>query len=342
MTIQVATVLPSLLNDGLSESAWSLDEPIGEFEPAYGFGPGQVVRYETARWRVRLRFESLSQVDRHLLARFLAACGRHRSWWMFDPSHNLRGVFPSSELIVPGATFTGTHTITTDSDGVRATRAVASGYVASPALTVTANAFYAWRALLEISACAAGATFVPYGASTASGTNYGTGSASATGGRFALKCSPTGATMYVNVYSGSWAAEANWSTTLPFAVLRRPSVVRAFLVDGGGGAQTQSGTGLYVRGLVLSTAAQLRAGDMVEIVSGAMSQMLRVTEDVDGDGNGKGWMKFEPMLRQPVSDGDLVIPYRPWVRLRMVTSPELLTRPGWYSNCEIEAMETFV
>lgn len=147
--------------------------------------------------------------------------------------------------------------------------------------------------------------------------------------------------MYVNVHSGSWTAEANWGT-LPFAVLRRPSVVRAFLVDGGGGAQTQTGTGLYVKGLALSTAGQLRAGDMVEVVSGDMSQMLRVTEDVDGDGSGKGWMKFEPMLRKAVSNDDLVIPYRPWVRLRMVTAPELLTRPGWYSNCEIEAMETFV
>lgn len=341
MTIQVPTVLPSTLNDGLSESAWSLDEPVGEFEPSFGFGPGQVVRYETARWRVRLRFEHLSQVDRHTLARFLAMCGRHRSFWMFDPSQNLRGGFPSSELIAAGATWSGGHTISTDSDGVRMTRAASSSYVASPALTVVANATYAWRALLEISACTAGSNFAPYAGSTASGTNYGTGSGTTTGGRFALRCSPTGTTMYVNVHSGSWTAEANWGT-LPFAVLRRPSVVRAFLVDGGGGAQTQTGTGLYVKGLALSTAGQLRAGDMVEVVSGDMSQMLRVTEDVDGDGSGKGWMKFEPMLRKAVSNDDLVIPYRPWVRLRMVTAPELLTRPGWYSNCEIEAMETFV
>lgn len=342
MTIQVPTVLPSLLNDGLSESSWSLDEPVGEFEPTYGFGPGQVVRYETARWRVRLRFESLAQTDRHLLARFLAMCGRHRSWWMFDPSHNLRGVFPTSELIAAGATFTGTQTITTDSDGVRLTRAVSNGYAGSPVLSVTANVYYAWRGLLEISACAATPSFAPYAGSTVGGTDYGTGSGTSTGGRFAMKCTPTSTSMYVNMWTGSWAAESNWSTTLPYAILRRPSVVRAFLVDGGGGSQTQSGTGLYVRGLATSLAAQLRAGDMVEIVSGAMSQMLRVTEDVNGDSNGKGWMKFEPMLRQPVSNDDLVIPYRPWVKLRMVTPPELLTRPGWYSNCEIEAVETFV
>lgn len=340
MTIQVPTVLPTLLNDGLSESAWSLDEPVGEFEPAFGYGPGQVVRYETARWRCRLRFDSLSQAERHQLARFLAMCGRHRSFWMFDPSHNLRGGFPSSELIVPGATWTGGHTVTTDSDGIRGTRSASSSYVASPALTVVANATYAWRALLEISACTASPSFTPYGASTASGTNYGTGSASSTGGRFALKCSPTGTTLHVNVQSGSWTAEANWGT-LPFMVIRRPSVVRAFMVDGGGGSQTQTGTGLYVKGLATSANGQLQNGDMVEVVSGTTSQMLRVVEDVNGDGSGKGWMKFEPMLRKAVSDGDLVIPYRPWVRLRMTTAPELLTRPGWYGNCEIEAVETF-
>lgn len=342
MTIQVPTALP--LNDGIAESEWSLEEPLGEFEPTYAFGPGQVVRYATARWVARLRFENLAQSDRHLLAAFAAHVGRHRSFWMYDPSHNMRGSFPSTELITPSMSWAVTtdRAATADTDAVRMTRtgATTTGTLSSAALTVVTNAYYAWRGIVNLGAGSAH-SITPQAGSTATASNYGAGSAGTTGGRFAIRALPSaGSTMYVNL-ADSITLAANW-TQLGYYLLRRPSVVRALIVDGGSGSQTQTGSSLYVKGLSTSTAGVLRSGDMVEIVSATFSQMVRLTEDVNSDSSGQGFMHFEPMLRKAVSNLDLVIPLKPMVRMRLVTDPALLTRSGWFSNIEIECRESFV
>lgn len=341
MTIEVTTALPFC--EGIADSEWTLSEPVGAFEPDADFGPGQVVRYTTARWLARLRFEGLSPADRHQLGRFAAAVGRHRSFWMYDPSHSSRGSFAPSELLVAANMTAGTdRVVTQDTDAVRVTKtgATAVSYAASAAMSVTANAYYAWRGIVEYGLNASNAV-TPNAGSTPGGTNYGAGAASSTGGRFALRAAPTGATMYVNVYD-NLAESANW-TQQGFWLLRRPTVARALVVDGGSGALTQSGTSLYVKGFDASAVAGvLRLGDMVEVVSGTHSQMVRLLEDANADASGKSWIRFEPYLRKPMSNLDLVIPYRPWVRMRLTTDPALLTRPGWYGSIELECRESFV
>lgn len=342
MTIEVAAALP--LPEAIAENEWTLEEPIGEFEPSAAFGPGQVVRYATARWVARLRYEGLSDADRHLLAAFAASVGRHRSFWMYDPSHNRLGSFASSELLPASTSWSVTtdRAATADSDAIRMTRtgATASGTLYSPALTVTANAFYAWRCVLQRGTGDTHLLSLNAG-STGTGSNYGAGTVYSEGGRFVLRCAPTGATMYVSV-ADSMTLAANW-TQLAYYLMRRQSAARAVVVDGGSGALTQTGTSLYVKGFDASaTAGVLKAGDMVEIVSGGGSQMLRLIEDANADSSGKSWIKFEPYLRAAASDLDLVIPHRPWVKMRLVTDPALITRPGWYGSIEIECRESFV
>lgn len=341
MTVLNPTVLP--LNDHIAESEWSLYEPVGKFVPQFAPAPTDIVRYSTARWRVRLKFESLSQADRHLLNRFVAAAGTVRSFWMWEPSLNIRGSFATSELLTApdtGSFWTGGtgRSIVTDSGGVRVTRTStdSSTVGTTSALTVVSGAKYALRALWEPGAGATHSLGMTCG-STRTGTGYGSLAASAVAGRRVLVCSPSAASMYVG-FTDTVTTSANWAEQ-GFYLLRGASVVRAFQIDGGSGALTQVGSRAYVKNLTTGGTALMKAGDMVEIVSAGFAQMVRLTEDISSDSTGKTVMCFEPQLRSTVSADDLVIPYRPMVKMQLMVEPKIPTRSGWYSTVELECEE---
>lgn len=344
MTVEVATILP--LFDGFDSSQWTLTEPVSSFNPTFGYGASQIVRNSTARWMAKLNYGNMAGDQRQWLARFIAYVGTHRPFWVRDPSHTLRGSFPSTELLTnpyAAATWTaGTNrTVAADNEGVRLTRTgatQASTLALTSAVAVTTSVSYAFRVVWEKGAGNVLQIGMAAG-STATGSTYGSLAASATGGRRTLRCVPTASPMYVS-FTDDVTLASNWNQQA-WTLLRAMSVVRAFLVDGGITPTTQTGNRIYVKGLPTSTADNLDAGDMVEIVSAGFSQMVRVAEAVASDSSGLGYMVFEPMLRGAVSDNDLIIPYRPMVLMRLSEDPSIDTRPGHYSDVELSLEEHF-
>lgn len=345
MTVLVPTVLP--LNNLINESEWFVIDASRRFQSEYGFRSYNVMRYGTDRLGCRLRFKDLSLDNRHLMRRFCAAVGTWRAFWLWEPSHNFRGSFPSSELIAApeiAGTWTGGtgRTVTTDSDGVRGTRTdatVTSGLRTASAVTVVANATYALRSIAEPGGGGTMLAGLSCG-STAFGTDYGTVARAAPLGRKTLRCSPTTTSCYPALLDSITLA-ANW-TQQGSMVWRDTSFVRACMVDGGSGSLTQTGGVVYLKGLTNSTAGLLKAGDVVEVVSAGFSQMVILTEDVNSDSGGLGVMRFEPELRSAVSANDLVIPVKPMTLMALTAVPRISTRPGWYSDVELEMEEVFL
>lgn len=342
--IPVESVLP--LVEGFAESEWTLSEAVGAFNPSFGWRPAQVVRYANAGWLGTLRYKDLSQEHRHLLAKFVAEVGTHRPFWVSDPSHNKRGSLASSELLdgweLGSFWNVGTgRSAEAVSGGIRINRTTATdaSTVGLQNNFATVNgAVYAFRAVFQFGAGATHGIILTAG-STRTGTGYGLGSVNAVGGRLVLKCLPTATTMFVG-NQDTVTVSANW-TQQGFYVIKDPSVVRAFTVDGGSGALSQTGSKLYVNNLPTGTSGLLHAGDMIEIISGGFNQMLRLTEDLNADSSGKGFIMFEPGVRAAVVNGDLIVPCRPQVKMRLTADPGIITRPGWYSDVVLECVEHF-
>jgi len=345
VTIYTGALLP--FDPSPAQSKWSLIEQVGMFTPLWGAQLTQRVRYGVQRWRCELVYESLSAEQRHNLAAFVAYVGKFRPFVVHDTSHNLRGSFPSSELLTAGrtpATWSGSsRAFTTTPDGIRVTRnggSLGSTISTASGLTVVANAVYALRASWEAVRLATN-TFNLIAGPTAGTSSYGASSASAVAGRHIAACLPTGATLYPGWIDNA-TEESNWAGALQYDV-RDPSLVRAFRVDGGT-SPTDQGPGvssLYVKDLVVSSDGQLLAGDMVEVVTGTRTQMVRLTHNLDGDSAGKGRMLFEPPLRWAASTSALVIPRAPRVRMILSGEPEIDTRPGWFSDVTLVAEEVF-
>ena len=199
MTTEVATVLPQF--DGFASSQWSLVEQARSFLPSFGYGASQIVRTNTGRWHARLQYVSMAGDQRQWLARFIAYVGTHRPFWVRDPSHTLRGSFPTGELLTnpyAAATWTpGTNrSVTADNEGVKLTRTgatQASTLALASSLTVTANANYAFRAVVEKGAGNVLQAGMAAG-STGTGNTYGSLANNANAGRKTLRCVPTAKT----------------------------------------------------------------------------------------------------------------------------------------------------
>lgn len=101
---------------------------------------------------------------------------------------------------------------------------------------------------------------------------------------------------------------------------------------------SQSGTGLYLKGLPPSTNGLLEAGDRVEI----NGQMVIVTAALDSDGAGLGYLQCFPPLRTPSASDTPVIFNAP--TMRGVLVPEEVswqTQPGGFSDFSLQFEEAF-
>lgn len=76
----------------------------------------------------------------------------------------------------------------------------------------------------------------------------------------------------------------------------------------------QSGYGIHVKGLPVSTAGLLLAGDWVEIITSQGSELKMLTADLDSDAAGLGFLQFAPALRGTVADNAPIIVHRPMGR----------------------------
>jgi len=102
------------------------------------------------------------------------------------------------------------------------------------------------------------------------------------------------------------------------------------------GGVPPSGTTCWLKGLPYSQNGLLIAGDMFEI----NGELKRATQDLNSDGCGIGFAQFEPALRSAsITDGAPVVFGAPMGRFMMSSTPSVETRPGGFSDFDIELVE---
>jgi hypothetical protein len=102
----------------------------------------------------------------------------------------------------------------------------------------------------------------------------------------------------------------------------------------------QTGNGLYIRGLPVSTNGLLLFGDWVELVHPLGSSLHMVTAPLDSDGAGMGFLSIAPNIRQSPIDGAAVVIHKPMGRFACVSdSPEWLNDPGVFTTASLEFEE---
>lgn len=102
---------------------------------------------------------------------------------------------------------------------------------------------------------------------------------------------------------------------------------------------TQTGSGLYLKGLPVSTQNIRAAGDMVEIILPTGSQLVRLTAALDSDAAGLGYLQFENPVRVSPADNAAVIFNQPMMRGILTEGPSWPTRPGLFSDFDIDLIE---
>jgi hypothetical protein len=70
---------------------------------------------------------------------------------------------------------------------------------------------------------------------------------------------------------------------------------------------SQTGDSLDIDGLPLSETGYLKAGDYIQLGSGATAQLHKVLEDVDTNGSGEATLNIYPALRSSPTDGSTVV-----------------------------------
>lgn len=102
---------------------------------------------------------------------------------------------------------------------------------------------------------------------------------------------------------------------------------------------TQTGSGLYLKGLPVSTQNIRAAGDMVEIMLPTYSQLVRLTAALDSDAAGLGYLQFENPVRVSPADNAAVIFNQPMMRGILSEGPSWPTRHGLFSDFDLDLIE---
>lgn len=98
----------------------------------------------------------------------------------------------------------------------------------------------------------------------------------------------------------------------------------------------QTGSGLYLKGLPVSTSGLLLAGDSVQIGK----QFFKVLAPLDSDAAGLGYLEVSPNIRTPFADNEPVIINRPMGRYLLASdSAGYSTRAGRTSTMTLEFEE---
>lgn len=302
-------------------------------------GVTRTVSRPGTRVMCKMSFENLSQSQRHRVMALLSTLrGRVNRVWIPDFGTNLRGSFPASELL-SNVAFDGVMTgwissnaelvLTADSGRMRLSRtAVAADRYAYASITTVSGSQYLFRSgmvqgraapsyALQLGTSTTGAELVAGAQATAQGMSHAVGAA-------------TGTASYASIrdYSATRAADY-------FQLLDSPSVARCALVKGA----AQSGSGLLIDGLPVSTAGLLYAGDMVAVYTSRW-EIKRLTMDLNSNSAGEGYIVFEPVLRSAPSDNAPVAIYRPMAKFIYAGSGiEWETKPGYYTSVDLEFIE---
>lgn len=315
-----------------------IDDTSSVFQSAFGAGLTQRVSRIGPRWWLKLEFESLSQQQRHNLMAFLSAVKGHVTAFMYWPRHStFRGSFPASECIanvafddVSNWSVSSELGLYADGNRLRLTRtAVTADRYAYPAqLTgLTNGGAYLFRAgmvrgkgnpswNLRCGSSAGATTYFSSTQYTTEGIAHAWGTIGAT-------------TAYASIgdyYSGRAIAD--------YQIYDGVSFARCARVNGA----SQTGSGLNVKNLPTSTNGLLLPGDLVSIYT-TQWELKRVTQSLNSDGSGLGYLQFESRLRASPADNAPVAIFQPSAKFILLTDPIIKTKPGMYSDIEMELIE---
>jgi len=274
------------------------------------------------RWQARLRWNSMTQDDRHLLSALMAVVrGKSGRIWIPDPSYRKRGSFPAPEMLTNGSFENGSTSFTAGGSCVlsghnRTLRMAINGATAPYAyqsVSLVSGVAYALRSCLvdgvNTDADTAGVRMHD-GTNTydSLGSVRGLITASAVAG-----ASGAGTQRVIFVSAGAASGEVIFST---YASLRRCALAS--------GAASAGATSMTIDILPNSTAGLLYAGDRVEIAG----EFKTVTFDLNSDGSGVGTLFFEPALRKAVADNSPIIIGEPMMKAIFSEGQVQVSRPG--------------
>ena len=101
--------------------------------------------------------------------------------------------------------------------------------------------------------------------------------------------------------------------------------------------EAQTGSGIHVKGLPVSTNGLLLPGDWVEI----NGQLKMVTASLDSDAAGLGYLQFRPKLHRPVNDNDPIIVTKPMGKFLLRAGAQWDNRFGQYADMELTLDEVY-
>ena len=100
---------------------------------------------------------------------------------------------------------------------------------------------------------------------------------------------------------------------------------------------TQTGSGLYLKGLPVSTAGLARAGDWCQIGN----QLFKITSAFDSDAAGLGFLQVSPNIRTPFADNEPVIFNQPMAKMRLATEEMSWSlHPGGFGTLQLTFEES--
>lgn len=113
----------------------------------------------------------------------------------------------------------------------------------------------------------------------------------------------------------------------------RPTATTAAVV----GPASQTGSGLYLKGLPVSTAGLARAGDWCQIGN----QLFKITSAFDSDAAGLGFLQVSPNIRTPFADNEPVIFNQPMAKMRLATEEMSWSlHPGGFGTFQLTFEES--
>jgi len=98
---------------------------------------------------------------------------------------------------------------------------------------------------------------------------------------------------------------------------------------------SQTGTGMYVKGLPVSTSGLLLAGDFVEI----NGDLMQVTASLDSDAAGRGVLQIHRRPTTAIADNTPIIVNNPFGRFRLASDPRIVERFGVYTDVDLQLIE---
>ena len=280
---------------------------------------------------------------RAMMQAFLARLrGKQNRFYFSDPSYVQRGSFATAELLANGTFSNGTtgwsgtggNTITVSSRTLRSTlTSVGADQSVRAAATVSSvvngNA-YAARMMVN-----AGRGTMRY--NLYAGWSAGAADINSSGIQTAA-----GLVTIANQYMSNAPVHISLLDAISgrsvagFQEVSYASLARCALANGAG----QTGSGLYIYGLPLSTSDILMTGDQVEVITSLGSELKILTAALNSNSSGEGHMLFEPPLRGTVANAAAVIIYKPMGRWILAgNAPEWNNAPGMLTSATLDFEE---